>query len=386
MKSLLLVTDPLAGRQSTQFDLARSIAIHLSNYYRVTVCSILIDERKKDELEKYGIQAISMVSRKLLIDSLLRMVGRNNESMLWLESWLREGLFERNCFDVSSTLQAKNYDFIINATNTVPVRCDIWWVQGPPLLVTLSEMSNENPLAKLGVLFARSFIHNIDDKLLLKMKTLSERIVVNANNLSTYYRSIGVHVDATVYNVPDLNDFHPSSNYPRNDFVLTYIGKETEIDTIKKVAERGVRMVGFGSKLPPGTKEKELRRFIDFRGFIDIGELVDLYSNALFTLFPFTNEPLGWIPLESMACGTPVLTYNKQGPSETVIDGRTGWLASSKDELVEKAIEIWNRRDTDIAPEDCVRRTQKFSSKNSAVMLKSILENSHVKNSIEQAS
>jgi len=36
-----------------------------------------------------------------------------------------------------------------------------------------------------------------------------------------------------------------------------------------------------------------------------------------------------------------VLTYNKQGPSETVDHGVTGWLANSDDELVDLAVRIW---------------------------------------------
>jgi uncharacterized membrane protein len=76
-------------------------------------------------------------------------------------------------------------------------------------------------------------------------------------------------------------------------------------------------------------------------GYVSDDELVDLYSNALFTLFPFTEEPFGYVPVESIACGTPVLTYNKQGPSETVDHGVTGWLANSDEELADLAVRIW---------------------------------------------
>jgi len=69
---------------------------------------------------------------------------------------------------------------------------------------------------------------------------------------------------------------------------------------------------------------------------------VELYSNALFTLFPFTHEPFGYVPVESMACGTPVLTYAAQGPGETVIHEVTGWLAKDEGSLVDMAVRIWN--------------------------------------------
>jgi glycosyltransferase involved in cell wall biosynthesis len=47
------------------------------------------------------------------------------------------------------------------------------------------------------------------------------------------------------------------------------------------------------------------------------------------------------VSVESVACGTPVLTYNKQGPRESVVDGVMGWLVNSDEELVSLALKIW---------------------------------------------
>jgi glycosyltransferase involved in cell wall biosynthesis len=52
------------------------------------------------------------------------------------------------------------------------------------------------------------------------------------------------------------------------------------------------------------------------------------------------DEPFGYIPVESMACGTPVLTYAWQGPGETVVDGVTGWLAHDDAEIVKLATRL----------------------------------------------
>ena len=38
------------------------------------------------------------------------------------------------------------------------------------------------------------------------------------------------------------------------------------------------------------------------------------------------NEHFGIVPLEAMLAGTPVLAANEGGPTETVINGQTGWL------------------------------------------------------------
>jgi glycosyltransferase involved in cell wall biosynthesis len=82
---------------------------------------------------------------------------------------------------------------------------------------------------------------------------------------------------------------------------------------------------------------------IAFLGKVSDEKLVNLYSNALYTLFAFAHEPFGYIPVESMACGTPVLTYSKQGPLETVIDEKTGWLADSNKKMLVLGLNHWKK-------------------------------------------
>ncbi len=55
-------------------------------------------------------------------------------------------------------------------------------------------------------------------------------------------------------------------------------------------------------------------------------QLAAEYSASLVTLCISFNEPFGLVPLESMACGTPVLAVNEGGYKETVINAKTGWL------------------------------------------------------------
>jgi glycosyltransferase involved in cell wall biosynthesis len=54
--------------------------------------------------------------------------------------------------------------------------------------------------------------------------------------------------------------------------------------------------------------------------------LVDLYSQAQLTLYAPIMEPFGFVPLESMACGTPVVAVNEAGVRETVRHRETGLL------------------------------------------------------------
>jgi glycosyltransferase involved in cell wall biosynthesis len=56
-------------------------------------------------------------------------------------------------------------------------------------------------------------------------------------------------------------------------------------------------------------------------------ELIDLYRNCCAFIFTPINEDFGITPLEAMACGKPVIGVNSGGIMETVVEGKTGFLA-----------------------------------------------------------
>lgn len=55
-------------------------------------------------------------------------------------------------------------------------------------------------------------------------------------------------------------------------------------------------------------------------------ELVHLYNESFATFCTSRLETFGLVPLESMACGVPVIATKVSGHRETVIDGQTGFL------------------------------------------------------------
>ena len=56
-------------------------------------------------------------------------------------------------------------------------------------------------------------------------------------------------------------------------------------------------------------------------------EIVNLHQNAKAFLFPINwEEPFGLVMAEAMACGVPVIAYNKGSVSELVRDGVTGFV------------------------------------------------------------
>lgn len=54
--------------------------------------------------------------------------------------------------------------------------------------------------------------------------------------------------------------------------------------------------------------------------------LRELYRDSRALVFTAPNEDWGMVPLEAMASRTPVVAVARGGPTESVVDGRTGWL------------------------------------------------------------
>ena len=65
---------------------------------------------------------------------------------------------------------------------------------------------------------------------------------------------------------------------------------------------------------------------VDFRAGVSDDELVESYNHALLTVYAPVMEPFGFVPLESMACGTPVVGVNEAGVRETIVHEATGLL------------------------------------------------------------
>lgn len=85
----------------------------------------------------------------------------------------------------------------------------------------------------------------------------------------------------------------------------------------------------YADALERGYLEKlaiQLSVNVEFRTLISDDTLVRLYNQAMLTLYAPVMEPFGLVPLESMACGTPVVGVREGGVRESVLHGETGLL------------------------------------------------------------
>ena len=318
--------------------------------HSVSMMSPMISREVEDRLSAFGIIPINLHAKLAAKSSGL--------SVLWLETWAREAflrLNSRRAIDDSSR--------VINFSQVISVPSLVWYLQGPPSLA-LKDMEKElSPSLRIVYDFLRPVINYADGKLASRMDKGSTVVIANSKFCASMYSSLGVKTDCIIYPPIDCETFRPSTSTPSSDYVLTYLGKETKFSIVKNVADFGLKIKAFGAKtrfIPEGLLKHPN---VEFLGRVSTKELLDLYSNALFTMFPFTHEPFGYVPLESMACGTPVLTYDFQGPSEYVADDRTGWLVHTDGELVQKSVELWKERYPSETRDNCVKAASKFDKR-----------------------
>src|SRR5699024_5291551 len=75
---------------------------------------------------------------------------------------------------------------------------------------------------------------------------------------------------------------------------------------------------------------------IEYIGSAGPDERNSLLGNAAGLLHPIRfEEPFGLSVVESMACGTPVIAFNRGSMPELIEDGCNGFLVSNVDEAVE---------------------------------------------------
>lgn len=70
---------------------------------------------------------------------------------------------------------------------------------------------------------------------------------------------------------------------------------------------------------------------VDFKGKVSADQLVALYQGAELFVISSTQEGLGIVMLEAMACGVPVVATDCGGPEDIVIDGQTGQVVPNGD-------------------------------------------------------
>ena len=153
---------------------------------------------------------------------------------------------------------------------------------------------------------------------------------------------------STVYNSLNMDRF--KFNSKAEDYFV-WLGKIKKVKGTKeailaaKKANVKLKVLGPVDRGVPEVVEyyeKEVKPLIDGKQIIEVGEVSPLERNRILSsakalLNPISwQEPFGLVMAESQALGTPVIAFRRGAAPELIVEGKTGFLVKTVDEMVEK--------------------------------------------------
>lgn len=209
----------------------------------------------------------------------------------------------------------------------------------------------------------------------------AKNIVAMSNSQKRILESHGYDVFAVVYSDIDCSNFDFSDK--KDDFLLSlsviapHKGQDIAITVAKENASDLVIAGNIGDS---EYFEKKIKQNIDYdisdsndkyatylslpkgQKIVYVGAVNDFQKRPLFSkasafLAPFLlEEPFPGVVLESLASGTPVITFNNGTMPEVIVSGKNGFLCSTSDDMVTSL-----RGLSQISYLDCRKSVERFS-------------------------
>ncbi|MFH1362160.1 MAG: glycosyltransferase family 4 protein [bacterium] len=169
-----------------------------------------------------------------------------------------------------------------------------------------------------------------------------------------------------IHNSIDVDSFQFRDKKEGYLLFIGNISKNKGADVAVKAAIALKRKLFLVGKIDPAHElffDQEIKPFIDnkqiiFESLADHQRKQILYGNASCLLFPIDwDEPFGLIMLESLACGTPVVAFNRGSVPEIIVNGKNGFAVDSFEDFLQAIIDVKN-----IKPQDCRKHVKEFFS------------------------
>ncbi|MBU3965734.1 glycosyltransferase family 4 protein [Patescibacteria group bacterium] len=142
----------------------------------------------------------------------------------------------------------------------------------------------------------------------------------------------GLNYIATIYNGIDFAKYPFSKKAGKYLFLASRIVPEKGFDIAIKAAKKaGLPLVIAGEIINQEYWQKKIKPFLGeqiiYAGAVTPSKLPELYRNAKAFIFPLQwEEPFGLVMIEAMACGAPVIAFDRGSVREVVEDGKTGFI------------------------------------------------------------
>ncbi|MGE5203999.1 MAG: glycosyltransferase family 4 protein [Chlamydiota bacterium] len=186
---------------------------------------------------------------------------------------------------------------------------------------------------------------------------LCDAIIVPSTTARRSFEEFGLAKKALlVWPGVDEQFFSPASSHaPSPVFRACFVGR---IELSKGIAYllKAWKALGLpqGELVLAGPVQPEMKSMLKegaacnvrVTGTLSPREVVDLYRTASVFVHPSSNEGLGLVLLEAMACGLPVIATNRSGAEDCVSNGKDGIVIPARrvDALAEAILWCWRHQ------------------------------------------
>ena len=274
--------------------------------------------------------------------------GRLNQLQRWRDLEELAALSER----IAETIDNGYYDVVFAHTcrfTVIPLI--LQFLETPSVFYLHEPLTNSRPIARPYVKQngLRLTIDRYDPLITMyqaKLSTLQRKSLFAANLLLAnsrftqreMKRLFGVDAPVSRLGVA-LKSFHPLSGIKKKPFVVSVgemsprKGFDFIVESLGRISVHSrpaLKLACNRIEVPELIYVKKLAEkhevVLEVVCKLDTEELLHLYNQASVCVYAPIKEPFGLVPLESMACSTPVVGVNEGGVEESIIDEYTGLL------------------------------------------------------------
>jgi len=200
----------------------------------------------------------------------------------------------------------------------------------------------------------------------LKTASRPDFLVANSEFIAGKIKRIYNRNSDVIYPPVDVDKFEPISQ--KDNYYLTasrmvpYKRVDLIVEAFIKMNDKKLVVVGDGPEL--NKIKSKASANIEFLGYMDSKKLKSLMQEAKAFVFA-AEEDFGIAVVEAMACGTPVIAFNKGGTAETVLNGKTGIHFNEQNpESIKDAIKEFEKRIDSFDVQFIRKHAEKFNRTN----------------------
>ncbi|MFN4244819.1 MAG: glycosyltransferase family 4 protein [Brevinematia bacterium] len=202
--------------------------------------------------------------------------------------------------------------------------------------------------------------------------------IANSNYTSRRIKKLYNRESEVIYPPVDVESFDLKSDkenfYLCASRMVPYKMIPMIVQTFTQLEDKRLVVIGDGPELKKVKEIAKGSKNIEILGYQPFEILKDYMQRAKAFIFA-AEEDFGIMPVEAMACGTPVISFGKGGATETIIDGKTGiFFYEQNTQALKEAIKRFEEIEDKINYKEVRKNAERFSKTNFQTKFKKFVE------------